>query len=1364
MKKYLIGLLCLFVLVSTLFISVNKASALTLSDIDLLISMGLIPSDKADMARAAFSTQTSTTTPPVVVVTPTQTPPVAKVTGTPTLVLTYDSSKKESQLTVTFSATVATGNQIAYIYQNSASVPFTNQTDTSKNFYGSGILTPVSKLSSITDQWGRTLYVLPANQTTKFTVTSSSNPKIMFAGSYTASLQYINGSYSTDVNSTGFGILVPANKTNSKTIVGELSPYITSVTQTLSVGDVMTITGSRIIENRTMNLIYIDGNAIPKENYIGSNVSTYISFTLPNLTVGSHYVQVSNASGMSNMVYFTVSGPVSSNLPPVINGITAPTALNVGQIGTWTVQASDPQNGQLHYGVDWGDSPAPIKGTAFTASAQQVSTFTHSYSTSGTYTVKFQVSNDSSQVTSTSATVQVGSTVTVQPTANVTGTPTLKLTYDSAQKESQLTATFNVSISAGSQAVNIFKNGGYVGLMDQNGKSWYTNSQKPLLFTPVSTLQTTTDQYGNSLFIIPAGKTAQFTVSWTGYPKELFAGTYYVTLKAISASPIVNDSYIYLPDNKTNSKTIVGETSPYISSATVTMTNTGVSIDIKGVRFSKTYKAYVDGVVPTNITGGVYGGGEIILNLQTLSAGSHAIQVIDSTTGASNNYYFMVPGSVSTQPSITSISPQSGSAGSKGVGDPIVTIYGSGFNQSSKILIGDNSYSNPLDPISVSSDGTKLTFTFPASGLLTLGTYSVRVSNVGNVSVASGLASNYMIFTIVAPTSTQSSLSVSLKTGSGYSPLSQFVDGGTSSVLAYYNFVSTSSSATISQLTFTTQGSDALEGINSITVNGVSAPVVNGSATITGLNINVPQGYAGISVPVTVQYNSVSMGGIQSGGTIGISLSGAKYSSVSTNLNVSSNLMTLVSSKPTVGTVDVSRTSGSGKREIARVIVSADANGPITLKTLPLSLQASGSASAGGSGSISVQVNGSDITSAASTMGTVGTAVTTTNITFNNGVGYDIAAGSSVTFRVYDSVTISQSGDSILSSLGVSSAFGWTDMNGSASFNGTLIQNYPINLVNIMSYDVPVPTTTSINGTCGSAQGQTIIPKPTANLCTTGTASTPIDNAGLDAWMWSCQGINGGMTASCNANDGGDQVINGACGSANGVTTASAPTTNLCSAGVALPVSNNTGLGSWMWGCSGSSGGTTVSCSAPISSTPPAAVTCTSFTYSAWSTCSSAGTQTETVVNSTPTGCTGGAPVLSQSCTVTPPVVVSDDKYCKPTSTSLFSSWSSSCGSKSAQVAQAGVTLANGESIDLIKITQYTMDRTKWGARTVTCPLNTNYRVCVENANDGGGNYILLGVKRAVSSSTDNKTLNSTAAALESLSIDDLINLLKAIR
>jgi hypothetical protein len=50
--------------------------------------------------------------------------------------------------------------------------------------------------------------------------------------------------------------------------------------------------------------------------------------------------------------------------------------------------------------------------------------------------------------------------------------------------------------------------------------------------------------------------------------------------------------------------------------------------------------------------------------------------------------------------------------------------------------------------------------------------------------------------------------------------------------------------------------------------------------------------------------------------------------------------------------------------------------------------------------------------------------------------------------------------------------------------------------------------------------------------------------------------------------------------------------------------------------------------------------TCTSFTYSAFGECQANGTQTRKVVSSSPAGCTGGSPVLSQSCKATTPPAI----------------------------------------------------------------------------------------------------------------------------
>ncbi|BDG01686.1 c-type cytochrome [Anaeromyxobacter oryzae] len=72
-------------------------------------------------------------------------------------------------------------------------------------------------------------------------------------------------------------------------------------------------------------------------------------------------------------------------------------------------------------------------------------------------------------------------------------------------------------------------------------------------------------------------------------------------------------------------------------------------------------------------------------------------------------------------------------------------------------------------------------------------------------------------------------------------------------------------------------------------------------------------------------------------------------------------------------------------------------------------------------------------------------------------------------------------------------------------------------------------------------------------------------------------------------------------------------------------------------GCTGGAPVLTQTCTPP----PPPPATCSAFTYTAWApaTCPTSGQQTRTVLTSSPAGCTGGAPVLTQACTPPPPAI-----------------------------------------------------------------------------------------------------------------------------
>ncbi|MFH1170483.1 MAG: peptidoglycan-binding domain-containing protein [Candidatus Vogelbacteria bacterium] len=134
-----------------------------------------------------------------------------------------------------------------------------------------------------------------------------------------------------------------------------------------------------------------------------------------NLTPGVYTftVQATNGTQTARQTYsLTVLGAISGNLPPVISGVSGPTSLNVGQTGTWTVNASDPENGQLWYYVDWGDRViidyGGIGANGIPSDFRQTTTFTHTYSTAGNYTAKFLVRDTAGQSAQTSLSVVVG--------------------------------------------------------------------------------------------------------------------------------------------------------------------------------------------------------------------------------------------------------------------------------------------------------------------------------------------------------------------------------------------------------------------------------------------------------------------------------------------------------------------------------------------------------------------------------------------------------------------------------------------------------------------------------------------------------------------------------------------------------------------------------------------------------------------------------------------------------------------------------------------------------------------------------------------------------------------------------------------
>jgi hypothetical protein len=288
------------------------------------------------------------------------------------------------------------------------------------------------------------------------------------------------------------------------------------------------------------------------------------------------------------------------------------------------------------------------------------------------------------------------------------------------------------------------------------------------------------------------------------------------------------------------------------------------------------------------------------------------------------------------------------------------------------------------------------------------------------------------------------------------------IGGSTNQPIVTYNFVASNGGVTITELGFGIGGSNAATEtpITSVTVGGITTPVVTTSgvngATTTGLNIVVPSGYAGVDVPVTVNYASVGLNGITSNKTATTTLTYVKYTSggqtyTLTGLTAASNTMTVVGSKPTVSLAAPSGSLTTGTVPIASVTVTADAAGSIRLNNLPISVATSGTVSIAGGSSVLVYINGTQYTSVSGNTFTGSGNTVTSTITFTN--GYTIPAGQSVTFTLYATIggSLGSAGTSAVSvQITPQASFTWTDINGNvASITGTSIANFPTTTVSL---------------------------------------------------------------------------------------------------------------------------------------------------------------------------------------------------------------------------------------------------------------------------------------------------------------------------
>lgn len=281
--------------------------------------------------------------------------------------------------------------------------------------------------------------------------------------------------------------------------------------------------------------------------------------------------------------------------------------------------------------------------------------------------------------------------------------------------------------------------------------------------------------------------------------------------------------------------------------------------------------------------------------------------------------------------------------------------------------------------------------------------------------------------------------------------LSGYAVGGNSyNNLVSYNIKSEDESIHIDEIMFKVN-SDYYP-LSLLSVDGLYRVVIpNTTTTMTGMNLSVPAGSGGININVGGQFNNIDPTSNPSGSKASISLVGIKYHTSAGHVkNIyydndlkGGNEYFVFSTKPIVSLLDTNSTLTLGMAEIARITMSADAGGPIRLKSLPLNIVLDNSQFNSSENSLIVKDADGAVLPSTNAPCDSGNCV----ITFID-PSLEIDAGQSLILRVYaQGVNIIDgllSSSTIITSLGDKNMFSWDDVNGNLNdINGQYYNNWP---------------------------------------------------------------------------------------------------------------------------------------------------------------------------------------------------------------------------------------------------------------------------------------------------------------------------------
>lgn len=229
----------------------------------------------------------------------------------PSIKLTYGSNREESLVTI-FKVKIDAGSEDQMVVNSRAFNSYLKSSD-NKTIGGDQTYTVSGDFKSEGE-----FYIIEEGNTAIFTVTTVFNPKKMFAGSYYGVIDTVR--FGDSQNPLFFTIPTP-NTTKPVTIIGEVSPYINSVShKSIPADQEVILEGVRFaLTGNVLTLTNNKSGGEIKMTLKSVNIGKEIQF-VPNVPEGDYSIQVKHpVTGSSNIVYLQVTAsPTVDTVAPSV--------------------------------------------------------------------------------------------------------------------------------------------------------------------------------------------------------------------------------------------------------------------------------------------------------------------------------------------------------------------------------------------------------------------------------------------------------------------------------------------------------------------------------------------------------------------------------------------------------------------------------------------------------------------------------------------------------------------------------------------------------------------------------------------------------------------------------------------------------------------------------------------------------------------------------------------------------------------------------------------------------------------------------------------------------------------------------------